>query len=129
MKQINQDTNNSHSESLAGAELSEKAPYFTNVGKMSKVIIKPADSLVMLKCKAGGNPTPNITWYKDNEKPTRRLGDIRYGQWSLNLEDLTSDDSGTYRCVVCNALGCVDFNYTLDVVGKCTGCISKGYYC
>ncbi|KAF2890387.1 hypothetical protein ILUMI_15786 [Ignelater luminosus] len=94
----------------------EKAPYFTNIKKMRKVIVKPAGAFLVLKCKADGYPTPNITWYRNNEKPIRRLGNIQYTRWSLNLEDLTTDDCGTYKCVVCNALGCLDFNYTLDVV-------------
>ncbi|KAF2883030.1 hypothetical protein ILUMI_23168 [Ignelater luminosus] len=96
----------------------ERAPYFTNLKKMSKIHVKPAGNMISLKCKAGGYPTPNVTWYKNNEVPTRHLGSVRYGQWSLTLEDLVTDDSGTYRCVVCNALGCIDFNYTVDVVER-----------
>lgn len=93
-------------------------PSFTNYKKMVKTHVKPAGNMVTLKCKAHGIPTPNITWYKNNEKPKRHLGIIRYGPWYLSLEDLVTDDSGIYTCVVCNIVGCISYNFTVDVVGK-----------
>ncbi|KAF2903674.1 hypothetical protein ILUMI_02497 [Ignelater luminosus] len=96
----------------------EKAPYFTHKKKMSKIHIKPAGNMLNLKCKAGGHPTPNITWYKNNQIPTGRLGKVRFDHWSLILEDLITSDSGTYKCLVCNVLGCINFNYTVDVIDR-----------
>lgn len=85
---------------------------------MLKTIVKPAGNTLNLRCKADGNPTPNITWYKDNKKPERSLGKVRYGQWSITLDDLIISDAGNYTCVVCNELECKNFTYEVDVVGK-----------
>lgn len=66
-----------------------------------------------------GNPTPNVTWYKDGQTPVQRImGTVRYSQWGIVLEDLVKGDSGNYTCKVCNKNGCIDFTYKVDVVGK-----------
>ncbi|XP_060515844.1 fibroblast growth factor receptor homolog 1-like isoform X2 [Cylas formicarius] len=91
-------------------------PYFLK--KMQKLVIKPAGNMAALKCKANGNPTPNITWYKDDEPPKRELGEVKINHWSLTLEDLVTDDKGNYTCVVCNVLGCINFTYNVDVVER-----------
>lgn len=86
---------------------------------MVKNCHKPAGNTLILKCKAGGYPTPNITWYKDDEKkPNRPLGEFRYGTWSMTLEDLVVSDNANYTCVVCNYLGCINFTYHVNVVGE-----------
>ena len=97
-------------------------PYFLNPKKISPMnIIKPAGNMVVLKCKASGYPTPNITWLKDNEKPSRYLGDIRYNNWSLQIQDLIVSDTGNYTCIVCNEVGCINHTYKIEVVGMyCT---------
>lgn len=92
--------------------------YFVNTAKMQRFIVKPAGNMAQLKCRAGGNPTPNITWFKNGEEPKRHFGDYRQNHWSFYLEDLVSADSGNYTCVVCNELACVNFTYVLGVVGK-----------
>lgn len=96
----------------------KKAPYFTNPKRMSRLVVKPAGNMIVLKCKAEGNPEPNITWYKNGQIPKRQLGEIKYQHWSLRLEDLVTDDNGEYKCVVCNELGCINYTYNVDVVGK-----------
>ncbi|CAH1377636.1 unnamed protein product [Tenebrio molitor] len=95
-----------------------KAPYFVNPKKMSKIEIKPAGHMINLKCKAGGHPTPNITWYKNGSLPKRQLGEIRYQHWALILEDVVTDDTGNYTCVVCNELGCINYTYNVEVVER-----------
>lgn len=96
----------------------ERPPQF--VKKMlPKTIMKPAGNTIALKCKAQGNPTPNITWFKDGETPPKRdLGDFRLGHWGLVMEDAVTGDSGNYTCVVCNHLGCISFSYKVTVLGK-----------
>lgn len=97
-------------------ETGDRPPAF--VKKMNKTIVKPAGNTVALKCKATGNPAPNITWYKNNGPPKRSLGDNKYNNWGLTMEDAVTDDSGNYTCVVCNYLACINFTYKVDVVGK-----------
>lgn len=100
-------------------ETERKAPYFVNPKKMPRLEVKPAGNMVNLKCKAGGFPTPNITWWKnDKTPPKRQLGEIRYQHWGMALEDLVTDDTGNYTCVVCNELGCINFTYSVEVIGK-----------
>lgn len=96
----------------------EKAPQFVNIKKMFSTQVKPAGNMVSLKCKATGYPAPTITWKKNDEQPTRHLGNIKYGPWSLILEDLVTDDTGIYTCNVCNKLGCITYSYTLDVIER-----------
>ncbi|KAJ3622750.1 hypothetical protein MTP99_019030 [Tenebrio molitor] len=95
-----------------------KAPYFVNPKKMSKIELKPAGHMLNLKCQAGGHPTPNITWYKNGSLPKRQLGEIRYQHWALILEDVVTDDTGNYTCVVCNELGCINYTYNVEVVER-----------
>jgi len=64
-----------------------------------------------------GNPEPNITWTKDGAAPYRLLGNVRYGRWSLILEDLVVSDSGNYSCIVCNLCGCINFTFKVDIIG------------
>ncbi|KAF5275343.1 hypothetical protein FQR65_LT04171 [Abscondita terminalis] len=96
----------------------EKPPQFINTKKMYTTRVKPAGNMVILKCRSTGYPTPNITWTKNFQEPTRHLGYIKYGPWSLTLEDLVTDDTGIYTCKVCNKLGCISHNYTLDVIER-----------
>ncbi|XP_066158204.1 fibroblast growth factor receptor homolog 1-like isoform X1 [Euwallacea fornicatus] len=91
-------------------------PYF--VKALSQIIVKPAGNMVQLKCRAGGNPTPNITWLKDGKTPYRNFGEYKINHWSFTLEDLVTDDKGNYTCIVCNEAGCIDFTYRLDVVER-----------
>lgn len=85
---------------------------------MSKTVMKPAGNTVLLRCKAAGNPMPNITWLKDDEEPKRQLGDLKIHNWGLTMEDVVTSDSGRYTCIVCNKLGCINFTYVVDVIGK-----------
>lgn len=80
--------------------------------------MKPAGSTISLRCKAGGNPAPNITWLKDGESPKRQLGGYKMHSYNLFMEDVVTSDSGQYACIVCNQLGCINFTYIVDVVGK-----------
>lgn len=98
----------------------ESAPSFVNPKKMQRILVKPAGNTVSFKCRVNGNPTPNITWFKDGNTPSRTLGNLKYGQGHryLTLEDLVTQDAGKYTCKACNKLGCINFTYALDVVGE-----------
>lgn len=94
-----------------------RVPFFRG-RKMHTLHVKPVGRAVEFKCRAGGYPTPNITWYKNDDMPTRDFGIVKYHIWSMILEDLVLTDAGNYTCRVCNSLGCIHFTYTLDVIGK-----------
>lgn len=92
-------------------------PHFLR--KLQKLQVKPAGNMIRLNCKAEGIPTPNITWYKNDQTPPKRgLGDIKTNHWSLVLEDLVPSDKGSYTCIVCNIVGCTNFTFSVDVIGK-----------
>ncbi|KAK9751785.1 Immunoglobulin I-set domain [Popillia japonica] len=93
------------------------APYFVNK-KMTKIHVKPAGHVITLRCKAGGYPIPNITWYKNDDKPVRSLGEVKYTNWNLQLQDLVISDAANYTCKVCNYLGCISFTYNLNVIER-----------
>lgn len=90
-------------------------PRFTKMDKMHRVVAKPAGNMLRLKCPAEGNPSPNITWTKNGAPPERHLGSVHYGRWSMMLEDLVTTDSGNYTCIVCNAYGCINFTFKIEI--------------
>ena len=57
-----------------------------------------------------GNPTPNVTWYKDDV-------DLRENT-SVLVKNLHLEDEGNYTCQVCNEMGCVYRSYIVNVFGK-----------
>ncbi|XP_055716088.1 fibroblast growth factor receptor homolog 1-like isoform X3 [Phlebotomus papatasi] len=90
-----------------------EAPYFTKVSTLPRFLARPSGNMVKLKCTAGGNPDPVVTWTKNGQPITRKFGLVNYGKRALTLEDLVLEDAGNYTCHVCNILGCV--NHTTDL--------------
>ncbi|XP_012526054.2 fibroblast growth factor receptor homolog 1 [Monomorium pharaonis] len=96
--------------------LPESPPAFNTTNDLIDVVVKPAGSMVRLRCPSVGNPKPNITWLKNNEEPKRDLGVAVQTKWSLRLEDLITKDSGNYTCIVCNYLGCIDHTFKVQII-------------
>ncbi|XP_048746017.2 fibroblast growth factor receptor-like 1 isoform X2 [Ostrea edulis] len=93
-------------------------PQFTNPEKMKKQkITRPVNSSLRLRCKASGNPRPQITWVKDQHSLYQREGG-RKPSWTLRLPDLQQTDSGQYTCVIRNRLGSINFTYHIEVIDK-----------
>jgi hypothetical protein len=69
-----------------------------------KIEVRKGQPLEMI-CHATGNPTPSITWKKDNIslKNTSRIS-IR-PDYSLNILHTTSEDAGMYQCIATNGVG------------------------
>ncbi|KAG8187316.1 hypothetical protein JTE90_011686 [Oedothorax gibbosus] len=92
-------------------------PYFTKPDIMTELVVRPAGQTIILKCPADGNPTPNITWYKDN-KLLQKDDRIRFTKYNLKLEHLTTQDDAGYTCVVSNSQGNISFTYTVEAVER-----------
>lgn len=89
----------------------ESEPVFNKNEEIHGLVVKSAGSMLKLKCPAGGNPRPNITWTKNNEELSRN-------RWSLKFEHLALEDTGNYTCRVCNHLRCISHTFKVDVVGE-----------
>ncbi|KAK2891035.1 hypothetical protein Q8A67_013678 [Cirrhinus molitorella] len=93
-------------------------PRFTQPTKMRRrVLEQPVGSSVRLKCLAGGNPTPVITWWKDQSQlPSPHQS--KRPQWTLTLKNLQPQDSAKYTCHVSNAAGHINATYKVDVIER-----------
>ncbi|XP_051176629.1 fibroblast growth factor receptor homolog 1-like isoform X2 [Leptopilina boulardi] len=98
--------------------LPECPPMFNKNDEMHATVVKPAGSMLRLRCPAVGNPQPNITWLKNNEEPKRTLGIIITVKWSLRLEDVVIQDGGNYTCIVCNNLGCINHTFKVEIIER-----------
>jgi hypothetical protein len=88
-------------------------PFFIKRKMMPNTVIKESGDNFGLKCKAGGNPTPNITWHKNSQNPDR---EFIYRGWTLLLQKSVPEDSGNYTCVVCNEFKCINHTFNVHVV-------------
>ncbi|KAI4460603.1 basigin related [Holotrichia oblita] len=87
--------------------------------------LQPGSS-VFLKCVAGGNPTPEITWELDG----RRLSNndrYQIGQYvtvngdvvsHLNVSQIQTNDGGLYRCIASSKVGAVEHAAKINVYGS-----------
>lgn len=93
-------------------------PRFTQPTKMrNRVIARPVGSSVRLKCKASGNPQPDILWLKDDRPLTdQEVGEGRQKKWTLSLRNLTPEHSGRYTCRVSNRAGEINATYKVEVI-------------
>lgn len=73
--------------------------------------------MMKLRCPANGQPKPTIKWEKNSEPIKRKIGKVKYSKWAITLEDLISDDSGFYTCIVCNIYNCINSTTKLEVIG------------
>lgn len=79
-----------------------------------------------LRCRAEGNPRPEITWYKDGI-PIRNSENALVEGFSLKLYNLQESDEGRYMCRVFNKLGSINFTYSITVIGELRVCLLKLY--
>ena len=70
-----------------------------------------------LQCEVKGNPTPQVTWMKQNSSLPldKRIIQSRGG---LMIRDVTSQDGGVYTCRARNILGVMTSSATLTVQGN-----------
>ena len=68
---------------------------------------------VTLKCEARGTPAPRLSWTKDGVA-------VEGGGDSLLIEDIQSDDTGSYTCTATNLLGSSSDTSIIAVKSKST---------
>ena len=73
--------------------------------------------IASLQCKVKENPTPQVTWMKQNSSLPldKRIIQSRGG---LMIRDVTSQDGGVYTCRARNILGVKTSSATLAVQGN-----------
>lgn len=74
---------------------------------------KVAGKTITLACPV--DQTANITWTKNKKQLNRPHGKYIQKKWILRFEDATTEDSGTYTCLVCNSFGCIDFSFSVKI--------------
>ena len=80
---------------------------------------------VQLDVRVSGNPTPNVSWFRG---PQAIINEGRFivkeddgdELYSLIIDETTSDDSGTYKCVASNEAGKATCRGELEVNEKLT---------
>ena len=87
-------------------------------------IVSPPMSMVVnetgiasLQCQVKGNPTPQVTWLKENSSLSFDKQSLQ-SRGGLMIRDVTSQDEGEYTCEARNILGVVTSSATLTVQGK-----------
>lgn len=90
----------------------------------SEETLRPGPS-VFLKCIAGGNPTPEISWELDGKKISNSER-YQVGQYVtvngdvvsyLNITTIHTNDGGLYKCIASSKVGVVDHSAKVNVYG------------
>lgn len=80
---------------------------------------------VFLKCVAGGNPTPEISWELDGKKITNNER-YQVGQYVtvngdvvsyLNITSIHTNDGGLYKCFASSKVGTAEHSAKINVYG------------
>ena len=61
----------------------------------SPIIVDEGDDVTCVCSGQGGNPPPDVTWYKDN----RKISGTGKEEKALTLNNADRTASGTYKCV------------------------------
>ncbi|XP_017472680.1 PREDICTED: fibroblast growth factor receptor homolog 1-like [Rhagoletis zephyria] len=101
----------------------ESPPRFKKADKLIQTVHKPAGSTIQLHCPANGNPMPNVTWTRSASDQNfteimRHIGKVTYKKWSMQMDEVIAEDSGVYKCTVCNKLGCIEHCTKLTIMDR-----------
>ncbi|XP_067083733.1 hemicentin-1 [Osmerus mordax] len=82
-----------------------------------RTVSVPAKGHLTLECQSDSDPPPEIEWYKDDVKLQLggRVQRLAGGQY-LEIQDVRSQDSGQYSCVVTNMAGSTSLFFTVEVL-------------
>uniref|UniRef100_A0A0N5A779 receptor protein-tyrosine kinase n=1 Tax=Parastrongyloides trichosuri TaxID=131310 RepID=A0A0N5A779_PARTI len=101
-------------------------PYFKGKNdseNMKEHIVVPAGKTINLPCKAFGVPEPDTVWFRNYKLimggTTRPTGSIyKKRKWSLQIEDISDSDSGTFICEAFNSQGSAKKTYIVEVIDR-----------
>ncbi|XP_073692711.1 hemicentin-1 [Garra rufa] len=82
-----------------------------------RTVSVPAKGHLTLECQTDSDPPPEIEWYKDDVKLQLggRIQSIGGGQY-LEIQDVRTQDSGQYSCVVTNIAGSTSLFFTVEIL-------------
>lgn len=88
---------------------------------------------LIINCEVQASPEPDIKWFKDN-LPLNETSRVKTSIQSnndiyniyLEIDNVTSDDSGSYKITIKNRLGEVNASISLNFAGK-NLLITKGF--
>uniref|UniRef100_A0A3Q2YX92 receptor protein-tyrosine kinase n=1 Tax=Hippocampus comes TaxID=109280 RepID=A0A3Q2YX92_HIPCM len=97
-------------------------PGWSSPGMAKTIYALPASHVAKFRCRATGNPTPTLDWYKNGKdvRQLQRLGGFKIKQraWTLTLETVLPSDKGNYTCAAHNTHGRIERHFVLDVVER-----------
>ncbi|CAF1110168.1 unnamed protein product [Didymodactylos carnosus] len=97
-------------------------PYWTEPVQQIQSLVYPAAAFVSLKCPYNGKPTPQLTWYKDDQvfvPKSYELSDLySIDNYYLNISKATMYEKGIYKCMIENSLGNISRSFELRVQGR-----------
>lgn len=105
----------------AELQLQEKmaAPEFADEEESGPITAQEGGD-VTLNVTVKGKPSPDVEWYKD-DKPLRKNSrlDIRSrgDRFSVVIMNVTTDDSGVYKCVASSKAGSVTKTFEVNIEG------------
>ncbi|XP_061842088.1 hemicentin-1 [Nerophis lumbriciformis] len=82
-----------------------------------RTLTVPVNGHLTLECLADSDPPPDIEWYKDEVKMPLggRIQRLAGGQY-LEIQDVRTEDSGHYSCVVTNMAGSTSLFFTVEIL-------------
>ena len=105
----------------AELQLQEKtaAPEFADEVESGPITAEEGGD-VTLTVTVKGKPSPDVEWYKD-DKPLRKTSRLdikaRGDRFSLVIMNVTTDDSGLYKCVASSKAGSVTRTFEVNIEG------------
>ncbi|XP_045133366.1 peroxidasin-like isoform X1 [Portunus trituberculatus] len=69
------------------------------------MLAKEDDEVVVLPCRADGQPRPSVSWRKDGDIVTPNDKYRIESDDSLSIHNITQDDAGLYECTAQNSIG------------------------
>ncbi|XP_057706323.1 vascular endothelial growth factor receptor kdr-like isoform X1 [Corythoichthys intestinalis] len=81
-------------------------------------LVVNTSSTLMLNCLAHGDPSPNITWYKNGVLLAEGPGITLKMDGVLTIERVKKDDEGLYKCMAANSEGAVTSSASVSVLGE-----------